>query len=153
MYRKFPLIKVLKGRLLKTAEFQDEVVLSLIGNFKDIVFHGGTAIWRVYGGKRFSFDIDFYFPKPERIKQFVKRNFNVSKAKLTPSEVLYARIEKDSVEVELNVSPVFKKIEVVDREFFLATGDTIVVKTLSPENLIKEKVEAFLNRKKGQRYL
>ena len=150
MARKFPLVKILRGKLLEIAEFQDEVILSLVSKFKGIVFHDGTAIWRIYGGKRFSFDVDFYFPQPAKIKEFLKREFNVIKAKLTPSEVLYARIRKDELEIELNVSPPFKKVKVIEEEFFLTSGDTIVVRTLSPESLVKEKVETFLKRKKAR---
>ncbi len=42
------------------AEMQDEVVGIVYSVLDDAVMHSGTAIWRCYGGKRFSEDIDMY---------------------------------------------------------------------------------------------
>ena len=52
-------MRVLKGSMLRVAEMQDILVLELLGNI-DFVVHGGTAIWRIYGGKRLSYDVDIY---------------------------------------------------------------------------------------------
>jgi len=52
MVYKLPLAKILKGRILKIAEFQDLIVIELCKRF-DFILRGGTAIWRIYGGKRF----------------------------------------------------------------------------------------------------
>ncbi len=50
MHKKIPLIRFLKGNMLKIAEMQDLLVLELSREV-DFVVHGGTAIWRIYGGK------------------------------------------------------------------------------------------------------
>ena len=43
----------------KVAEAQDLIVVSTFDTFGDAVIHGGTAIWRCYGGNRFSEDVVF----------------------------------------------------------------------------------------------
>ena len=42
---------------------QDIIVKELYGVFERAVLHGGTAIWRCYGGNRFSEDVDFYLQR------------------------------------------------------------------------------------------
>jgi len=148
IYRKIPLAKILKGRPLRIAELQDEVVLELSKKF-DFVVHGGTAVWRIYGGKRFSRDIDIYHSDPQRIAEHFSKVFNVVRVKITPSKVLYLRIV-DKATVELEASPPFEEIETIESDFWLVDGSSVVVKTLTPENLVKEKVRAFLDRKKAR---
>ncbi len=150
LFKKIPLAKILKGKLLKIAEMQDLIILELLRKF-DFVLHGGTAVWRVYGGKRFSFDIDLYYKKPEKIAEYftLQKIFRITKKRITSGGVLYLKL-KEEEEVELNVSPFFKKIKSVEKEFWLIDGSNITIKTLSPEDLVKEKISAFLNRKKAR---
>ena len=147
---KIPLFKLLKGKLLRIAELQDWIIIELSKKF-DFILHGGTAIWRVYGGKRFSFDIDIYHKNPEKILNHFKTNNQIktTKSRITSSNVVYLRI-KDTEEVELEVSPIFKRITPVEKEFWLTDGSSMLIKTLSPEDLVKEKIEAFINRRKSR---
>jgi predicted nucleotidyltransferase component of viral defense system len=58
-----PLILRLKRANHKElAKAQDIIVKALYETFNEAVFHGGTCIWRCYGGNRFSEDIDVYLP-------------------------------------------------------------------------------------------
>lgn len=147
MAYKLPLARTLKGKLIKIAELQDSIVVELSKNF-DFVLHGGTAVWRVYGGKRFSYDIDIYHKNPEQIAKYFSSTkiFKVLKLKVTPSKVLYLKIGDDVV-TELEASPISNGIEVTEANFWLVDGSSIVVETLTPESLIKEKIRAFMNRK------
>jgi predicted nucleotidyltransferase component of viral defense system len=151
VYGKFPLKNLLKGRLLKIAELQDNLIIEMSSKF-EIILHGGTAIWRVYKGKRFSFDADFYHANPAEISEYFEKSeaFNMIRSKLTSSNVLYSRFQKDGVLVEINVSPLFKKIHSIDGEFYLVDGDSIILKTLSPTELLREKINAFKKRKKAR---
>ncbi len=148
-YEKFPLKNILKGKMLKIAELQDKLVIELVSKF-EIVLHGGTAIWRVYKGKRFSFDIDIYYSDPSEILKYFEKTkaFGMTRGKLTSSNVLYARFMENGIEVELNASPSFKNTCTADGEFHLVGGDSIVLKTLPPEELIREKIDAFKDRGK-----
>lgn len=66
---------------------QDLLTIEIYGNFPEAIIHGGTAIWRCYGGNRFSEDVDVYLPKKyrqsEKAKTFVSgmksRGFVVDK--------------------------------------------------------------------------
>ena len=151
MDTKFPLKRVLKGRLLKIAELQDRVMLELASRF-NVALHGGTAIWRVYGGKRFSFDIDVYYGKPSEIAEFFSSSseFTVSKSRVTGSGTAYLRFEDQGVSVELEASRMFKPRETIDGQYFLVEGDSIIVRTLSAESLLQEKIEAFKSRGKAR---
>ncbi|RZN60654.1 MAG: hypothetical protein DSO07_06635 [Thermoproteota archaeon] len=143
--RRIPLVKILKGRLLRIAELQDAVILELSRRFY-FVLHGGLAVWRVYGGKRFSLDIDIYHEDPRKLMNIP---FKFTRKKLTSSGVLYLRL-KDGAEVELEASPMFKKKEIIEADYWLVDGSSIVIRTLKQEELVREKVEAFLERGKAR---
>ncbi len=54
-----PISNLLSGDRLRLAELQDEVIDIIYDRFEpDAVLYGGTAVWRCYGGNRFSEDID-----------------------------------------------------------------------------------------------
>ena len=61
---KLPLFNRLKKRQHRElALLQDEITDIVYRISDEAVLHGGTAIWRCYGGNRFSEDIDIYIPK------------------------------------------------------------------------------------------
>jgi len=149
MVYKLPLAKILKGRILKIAEFQDLIVIELCKRF-DFILRGGTAIWRIYGGKRFSYDVDIYYNNPEEIADYfsTSKTFKILKSKLTSSKI-YLKFGNEVV-TELEVSPFSYDIKIVEADFWLVEGGSIIVKTLAPENLLKEKVGAFVSRRKSR---
>ena len=149
MYKLPPLAKILKGRILKIAEFQDLIVIELCKRF-DFILRGGTAIWRIYGGKRFSYDIDIYYNNPEEIADYfsTSKTFKILKSKLTSSKI-YLKFGNEVV-TELEVSPFSYDIKIVEADFWLVEGGSIIVKTFAPENLLKEKVGAFVSRRKSR---
>lgn len=142
-----PLSKILKGKWRRIAELQDFVMIELSKSF-NFILHGGTAVWRVYSGKRFSYDIDVYHNDPEDVaKHFSSSSvFKVLKSKITPSKVLYLKIGNEVV-AELEASPIPKGVETVEASFWLVDGSSMVVVTLTPESLLREKVRAFMDRK------
>jgi len=150
IYKKIPLGKILKGKFLKIARTQDFILIELLRKF-DFVIHGDTAIWRIYGGKRFSYDIDIYHKNSQEVMKWFSsmKSLTLIRKRLTPSNVLYVKLKDEEI-VEVEVSPLFKKIKPVEGEFVLTDGSTLVVKTLSPEDLLKEKAAAFINRKKAR---
>ncbi|MBL7206410.1 MAG: nucleotidyl transferase AbiEii/AbiGii toxin family protein [Candidatus Aenigmarchaeota archaeon] len=147
--KKFPLNRIIKGKVRGIAELQDKIMVELASKF-DIVLHGGTAIWRIYGGRRFSFDIDLYYKRPKDILDYFEKseNFELVKKRITRSDVVYLRFREGAILVEMEISPLFKKISKIDGEFNMIDGNSLVVNTLSATNLLKEKIDAFKNRKK-----
>lgn len=142
-------------RLKKTshreiAKAQDVLVDTMNSVFDIVVLHGGTAIWRCYSGTRFSEDIDVYIKRDvERIGHFFKS------LERKGCHVVKKKIGENSVYSTLNVSgalvrfeAVFKKVDGILKEYEKVEGNLITVYTLSAEELIVEKVDAYLNRRK-----
>jgi predicted nucleotidyltransferase component of viral defense system len=59
-------LRIKKESHRKIAQAQDLIIEEVYKKFDRAVLHGGTAIWRCFNGKRFSEDLDFYFPKDEK---------------------------------------------------------------------------------------
>jgi predicted nucleotidyltransferase component of viral defense system len=100
------------------AILQDELVEIVYSIFPDIVFHGGTSIWRCFKGNRFSEDIDLYYYETKdfenKLKQAIlSNNLNLLKFKKTEN-VIFAKISNTKVEVRLEIrlldksNPIFK---------------------------------------------
>ncbi len=151
VYAKFPLGNLLKGRMLRIAELQDRLMIEVSAKFEAIL-HGGTAIWRVYGGKRLSFDLDFYHQDPASMLAYFGKSeaFRPARSKMTGSGVCYMRFEEGPVAAEINISPAFSEKRATDGEFRLVGGDSIVVRTLSETELLREKIDAYENRMKAR---
>lgn len=152
-----PLEKRLKKDAHRKVAFaQDLIINSLYNFFPNAVIHGGTAIWRCYGGKRFSEDIDVYMPRKfgteigfENFLVDLKTNgFSIRKFKRTNNAV-FSKFELSGTEVRFEA--VFKNIkEVAVKPFEISDGTFVNVYTLSPENLVIEKISAYKTRKKAR---
>ena len=130
---------------------QDLIVESIYKFFPNAILHGGTLIWRCFGGNRFSEDLDFYLQKKDerKIRQFFEnlksQGFEVRKLRIKErsvfSKLTYGRIE-------IRVEMVFKRVKGVLLDYECIDGRIMPVKGLNAENLIEEKIEAFIKRKK-----
>ena len=146
-----PLLNRLRRRSqAEIALLQDEVAELLYGVDRGIVLHGGTAVWRCYGGNRFSEDLDFYCGHPAKIRaefpgKASARGLSVTKLKATEN-LLFCKVSNGIAEVraELNfrraVKPVLGRYERAD-------GASMDVLTLSPGDLAAEKLAAYLVRR------
>ncbi|MEM3137405.1 MAG: nucleotidyl transferase AbiEii/AbiGii toxin family protein, partial [Thermofilaceae archaeon] len=145
---RIPLIRLLRGKLLRVAELQDAVIVEL-SRRADFVLRGGTAVWRVYGGKRFSYDIDIYCSQPEDLPAILSRNFNVVHFRVTGTGYVYIRIgDREIVEVE--AARFAESVDWVESEYWLVDGTKLVVKALSPCALLEEKASAYLDRRRAR---
>lgn len=146
-----PLERRLKKRAhIQVAQLQDELVDLVYSIEEKSVLHGGTAIWRCYGGNRFSEDLDFYAPAkalgelPQKAKE---RGIEVVKFKKTDN-LLYSKFSNGEAEVRLEVN--FAKTPVVKGvvcAFEKTDGPSMQVLTLTPEQLIAEKIAAYNSRR------
>lgn len=131
------------------ARLQDELVSVAYELDNNAVLHGGTAIWRCYGGKRFSEDIDLYAGaagKWDEISQTISaRGLEASKLKKT-GNLLYAKVVNAGVEVRLEVNFAVRKKGVL-ADYEKADGSFLQVLTLPPEELFLEKIAAYSNRR------
>lgn len=143
-------LRIKKSAHRKIAMAQDIIVDEVYKVFNRAVFHGGTAIWRCYLGKRFSEDLDFYLPdEPDKIKQLFKnlekRGLRGIKKKISTNRV-YSEFEMDRAAVRLEATYQKAQGHIVDYE--TADGNIIVVYSLTPEEFITEKVDTYLKRRK-----
>lgn len=146
-----PLMLTLKRQQHKDiAQAQDLIVKELYTLFNRAVLHGGTAIWRCYHGNRFSEDIDVYFPKQvSQINAFFerleKKGFVIKKKRILDKS-LYSILEFNKTSVRFEGLFLSKQDELAD--YRASDGTILSVCTLSVKDLIKEKVSAYLSRKK-----
>jgi predicted nucleotidyltransferase component of viral defense system len=149
-----PINKKLKKRMHRLiALAQDILVIELYDKFPSTIIHGGTAIWRCYGSNRFSEDVDVYFPlalKKENFKRFLddlkSKGFFVEKFKRTNNSI-FAKFSYLNAIVSFEA--VFKNIRnFLVRPFEMSDGSSILVNTLTPEDIIREKVSVYLERRR-----
>ena len=148
-----PLAKKIKSKIhLEIAFAQDILISELYNFFPRAVIHGGTAIWRCYYGNRFSEDVDVYLASFNKklIEEFVnklkKNGFTADKVKFTDN-ALFSKFSYKEAAVRFEA--IRKNVKNYStRKFEMLDGSFIVVNTLSPEQLIKEKAAAYLNRRK-----
>ena len=130
---------------------QDLIVETLYSFFQRAVIHGGTAIWRCYSGNRFSEDVDVYIAKDknkinEMFSSLENRGFLVIKKRIKENS-LYSTLRFNRSIVRLEA--LFKSMKYPFlKEYEASDGISINVFTLTPEGLIKEKISAYLKRRK-----
>ena len=147
---KIPLKNQLRGPQAALAQLQDEALDILYRADPEAVLHGGTAIWRCYGGKRFSEDLDFYSQAGADFgdalaREAAKRGLTLPKFRRTANGV-FAKISDGRAEVSLEAS-VRPKGGRILAAFERADGTQTDVYTLTREELLLEKAKAFSNRK------
>ncbi|MBS3163250.1 nucleotidyl transferase AbiEii/AbiGii toxin family protein [Candidatus Woesearchaeota archaeon] len=144
------ILKLKKAQHKGIAQAQDLIIKELYNVFNEAVLHGGTSIWRCYKGNRFSEDIDVYIQKDikkldELFDRFKKIGFIIEKRKITENS-LYSNLKFNRISVRFEA--LFKRINGALMEYENSDGNVIMVYSLTPEELIKEKVNAYLNRNK-----
>lgn len=150
-----PLEKRLKKRLhRKLALAQDMMVESIYRVFPKVVMHGGTAIWRCYGGKRFSEDIDVYitkeFDREENFQTLINSleqlGFSAVKFKHAGNSI-FSKFNLSDAEIRFEA--VFKTVgNYVTKPFELSDGTFMNVYTLSSDDILIEKIAVYRERKK-----
>lgn len=128
---------------------QDAVVEEVYKVIPTAVLHGGTCIWRCYSGKRFSEDLDFYFPSNKKIAEIFnnlkKQGFTILKQKISMNSV-YSELLYNRTSVRLEGTFQTKKRVLID---YRKVDETIIsIYGLTPEQLIHEKIWAYEKRRK-----
>jgi len=146
------LLRKIKRKHQKEIAFAQDIIVELIYNFfPNAILHGGTLIWRCFNGNRFSEDLDFYLTEKneEKIKEFFKalekRGFVIKKFRIKQRSV-FSKLVYQRIEVRIEI--VFKKVKAILLDYECIDGRIIPIKGLAAEDLLEEKIEAFLDRKK-----
>jgi len=143
-------LRMRRERHKKIARLQDIIVETLYRVFPRGVLHGGTAIWRCYSGNRFSEDVDAYIEKnTEKIDSFFEEmrraGFRVVKRRVTKNS-LYSVLSFGGTEARFEA--LFRSFRGVVMEYETYEGILFNVFTLTPEEMIIEKINAYLKRRK-----
>lgn len=143
-----PIMSLLRGRgELETAQLEDDIVSVLVNITDKMAMHGGTAIWRCYGGKRFSTDIDAYIWEEEFREKFIgaAEKIGVEVSKFREKGVTFIHVRKNNTEIKIEPRNVEKRALLIPYERI--DGSRINILALSPEDLILEKIEAYRDRR------
>ena len=148
---KIPIALKLRTRERKeVAEAHDIIVKEIFNTYDNAIFHGGTAIWRCYSGNRFSEDIDVYLPKDAKkldqvFENLQKQGFKIEKKKVTDNS-LFSNLKSNNINVRFEA--IFKMSSGELKDYEKIDGNFITVRCLEAEELVKEKVNAYLSRLK-----
>jgi predicted nucleotidyltransferase component of viral defense system len=151
MINKIPISLKLKKKTEKEIAFAQDIIIEELYNLiPDAILHGGTAIWRCYSGNRFSEDVDVYIKKDnEKIRIFFssleKRGFKAVKKRIKENS-LYSEFIFQSINVRFEAT--FQSKKPTLKGYETSEGNIINVFTLSPEDLIVEKINAYSKRLK-----
>ncbi len=150
-----PIMKMLKKReQQEIAIFQDIVVRMLYQADSTVVLHGGTAVWRCFGGNRFSSDIDAYIVQQSTIEKVKKgiqataQEYNIKVEKIKDTgNLLFIRFSSGASYLRVEINYKKEKINPISTGFEMTDGTHINVLTLTPEDLMLEKIGAYSDRR------
>ena len=148
---KIPLANQLKKRQqVEISILQDEMVRIVYNISVDSVLHGGASVWRCYSGKRFSEGLDFYSKSfPDLVDNFRREisaaGLSITKMKDT-GNVILSQISNRMVEVRLEINHK-RKVEGIPVKYELSDGSYTEVLSLSPNQIILEKIAAYTDRR------
>jgi len=151
MSPKIPLIlKLKKNKYKEIARAQDIIIEELYKVFDKAVLHGGTAIWRCYDGKRFSEDIDVYISRDLKrlnllFENLKNKGFRIIRKKIGENS-LYSNLDLNGVFVRFEA--LFKKSRGILKEYEKIEGNLTIVQTLSPEDILHEKIDTYIKGRK-----
>lgn len=141
-------VKLRRESHRKLSYAQDLIVEEIYDVFPKAVLHGGTGIWRIYSGKRFSEDLDFYLDKDEaKIKELFtsleRKGFRIIKKKVSENSI-YSELELDRNLIRFEAT--FQKIQGILCDYEMSDGNIMTIYSLSAENFLIEKINAYLKR-------
>jgi predicted nucleotidyltransferase component of viral defense system len=142
-----PIIGALKRRSEReTAQLEDDVVDALFSVTNEIALHGGTAVWRCYGGKRFSKDIDIYLWAKNFKSAFIEsmQKLGIEVAKYREKGITFIHVRKGSTEIKIEPRNLEKASILAPYE--RVDGGRMNILALSPEDIVLEKIDAYLDR-------
>ena len=142
--------RIRKRKQLEMARMQDVLVDFVVSLPRPAVFHGGTAIWRVYSGRRFSEDLDFYFTWRDsgwirkKLKDFLEPYGMELRKFRDTGNTLFINVIRDGNSVKLEFSN--QRKDGILGSYERVDGTFVSVFVLSPEKMFSEKVSAYLSR-------
>ncbi len=137
---------------VEKAKLEDILIEILYSRYTNLVFHGGTAIWRCYSGNRFSRDLDFYMKvktvsekmqEYRAVSKFLQENGFVIKEKgySRSNDTMHFIVELVGTKMKIDIN--FKYKKGIHADYSKIDESKIVVLSLSPVDLLEEKIVAY----------
>ncbi len=141
-----PIGSFLSGQRLKLAELQDYVIDIIYDYFsKDAFLYGGTAIWRCFGGMRFSEDIDIYLDRNEFDRFILSLDeYSLKLIWQDPELPTRIRIAGDQADILIKSKSGIAENEI--KAYSRVDGSTKTISILSATELMSRKIEAYQGR-------
>lgn len=112
------------------------------------ILYGGTAIWRCYGGNRFSGDIDIYLPW-DSLEELVKNLHRFGLKLIGRNKELKSMITVSDGTASVLLETKDGAGKSIILPYTRVDGSTTIVQVLSPTELMVRKLEAY----QGRRYI
>lgn len=150
------MIRLGKPDFVALAEMQDRFIEMVYSFDKDLVVHGGTAIWRCYQGNRFSFDIDGYMVSMKEFKllsdqitwEMAKRRIGLRTIRTMDTGGVFVYVPvTSSIELKVEIVKSKRKLNPVRANYERVDGSMLSILTLTPEDFILEKIAAYQSRR------
>ena len=146
-----PLERLLKNESqVAIARLEDSVVKAIYEADAGVVLHGGTAIWRCYGGSRFSSDIDMYLTDAQVRKFNNELTWSISKYQMKHDPPSHdgrrIKVFNDYAKTIIEAMRPLPGLKPVSALYEAANGTRFTVRTLSVDNFIKEKMHTYEKR-------
>ena len=140
---------------MEKAKLEDMLVEILYNKYPKLVLHGGTAIWRCYSGNRFSRDLDFYMEAKtpaekihyyREVPKFLQEYGFIVKEKGYSSSIdaMHFTVELAGTKMKVDINFRYKKGIMAD--YIKFDGGIIAVLTVSPIELLNEKIDAYTDK-------
>ncbi len=139
------------------ALLEDALVDIVYDSFDNFVMHGGTAVWRCYGGNRFSRDVDFYANLDEQNesafqkkihKILIDKGYPIREEKYNRNtRTLHIIVKGNGTTGKLDITFAHAKGDAVD--YARIDGSKRIIYVLGPEELLNEKIETYISKFKS----
>ncbi len=137
----------LSGERLELALLQDYVMEIIYNSIEPgALLYGGTAIWRCYGGMRFSEDIDIYM-KSASIEKLIKNLPAYDLTLESRDKDLQTIVRVSNGKTSLLIEAKEGNAESTIMPYVKVDGSTMAIGVLTPAELLMRKIEAYSNRK------
>ena len=142
-----PIADLITGDRLRLAELQDEVIDIIYNRVEpDAILYGGTAIWRCFGGNRFSEDIDIYLSN-RGLNKFIRSLPKYGIRLLSRDKELPSIIRIAKGETSLLLETKEGHSESMIRQYVRVDGSSTTVSVFTPAEMLISKIEAYQVRR------
>ncbi|MHB8371667.1 MAG: nucleotidyl transferase AbiEii/AbiGii toxin family protein [Thermoplasmataceae archaeon] len=141
-----PIASMISGARLELAEMQDLVIDIIYNDIEpEALLYGGTAIWRCYGGGRFSEDLDIYM-KNKSIETLISSLPKYGLKLLWSDDDFPTNIRIGNNQSSLLIESKEGYAENQISQYLRVDGSSITISVFSPTELLVRKIEAYQGR-------